>query len=266
MHQPPCLIPHKTNPPSPKLAPNLCNCQRRGQLLRAQTTVCEAKGNPAFQVTLQVVRGMVQVGIAESVTFPQPCGSVLCGRPPEVMVLLFRVPLKPEPKKGATTQMSHHLQKEDEPPVIFLSFSFSALVLFRQDWEVYGNHTSQQLSAFVASAWPGQVSAPILRDRNHNRGFLHRLDVPSSGLILFAKTFEAKEAGEKKPLMTPRGGKPTSFFSLGLVGESDHFWRGRPSRRPLPFCSRKGRWMSRFARGSHRCFCFSPVGPCLAMF
>ncbi|CAJ1378874.1 unnamed protein product [Effrenium voratum] len=66
-----------------------------------------------------------------------------------------------------------------------------AVVYKPQDWEVYGNHTSQQLSAFVASAWPGQVSAPILRDRNHNRGFLHRLDVPSSGLILFAKTFEA---------------------------------------------------------------------------
>ena len=32
---------------------------------------------------------------------------------------------------------------------------------------------------------------PILRDEEVNYGFLHRLDVPSSGLILTAKSYEA---------------------------------------------------------------------------
>ena len=34
-------------------------------------------------------------------------------------------------------------------------------------------------------------SAPILHDKDFDQGFLHRLDVPSSGLLLLAKSYEA---------------------------------------------------------------------------
>ena len=55
-------------------------------------------------------------------------------------------------------------------------------------WEVYGQHVKLQLSAFVVGVFGHR---PILEDPDHNYGFLHRLDVPSSGLILIAKTYEA---------------------------------------------------------------------------
>ena len=45
------------------------------------------------------------------------------------------------------------------------------------------------LSFFVRSLRPGR-QYPIVRDTTHQRGFLHRLDVPSSGLILVATSFE----------------------------------------------------------------------------
>ena len=46
------------------------------------------------------------------------------------------------------------------------------------------------LSGFVQSMRPGR-QCPILLQTGHQRGFLHRLDVPSSGLILAATSFEA---------------------------------------------------------------------------
>ncbi|CAK9058787.1 unnamed protein product [Durusdinium trenchii] len=62
------------------------------------------------------------------------------------------------------------------------------VVLFKPGgWEVYGAHHPRQLSEFLRS----YGDRPILADENHNLGFLHRLDVPSSGLIMFAKTYEA---------------------------------------------------------------------------
>ena len=57
-----------------------------------------------------------------------------------------------------------------------------------EGWEVYGQHVKLQLSTFVRGMFG---SAPIFTDPDHNYGFLHRLDVPSSGLILVAKTYEA---------------------------------------------------------------------------
>eukprot|EP00439_Symbiodinium_sp_Y106_P082230 s129_g21.t1 len=56
------------------------------------------------------------------------------------------------------------------------------------NWEVYGWHTKLQLADFVRSTLGVK---PIFEDAEHNYGFLHRLDVPSSGLILLAKTYEA---------------------------------------------------------------------------
>ena len=63
-----------------------------------------------------------------------------------------------------------------------------AVLLKPADWEVYGGHTKRQLSSFVKEQFG---RAPIFDDSNHFRGFLHRLDVPSSGLILVTKTYEA---------------------------------------------------------------------------
>jgi len=45
----------------------------------------------------------------------------------------------------------------------------------------------KQLINFVKQS----MSSPILMDAQHNFGFLHRLDVPSSGLILVAKNYKA---------------------------------------------------------------------------
>jgi len=56
-------------------------------------------------------------------------------------------------------------------------------------WEVdttdagSGRHLSQYLQSVM--------SLPIAHDASHSYGLLHRLDMPSSGLILIAKTFEA---------------------------------------------------------------------------
>eukprot|EP00434_Breviolum_minutum_P012391 symbB.v1.2.010912.t1/scaffold697.1/size171729/3 len=53
-------------------------------------------------------------------------------------------------------------------------------------WEVYGD-TRHQLLSYIRSRCKGMV--PIHRDGNHAYGFLHRLDIPSSGMILSAKTY-----------------------------------------------------------------------------
>merc|ERR1712176_297505 len=46
---------------------------------------------------------------------------------------------------------------------------------------------ARRLSQYLLSI----SSCPIARDATHGFGFLHRLDTPSSGLILTAKTYEA---------------------------------------------------------------------------
>ncbi|CAJ1448713.1 unnamed protein product, partial [Effrenium voratum] len=56
------------------------------------------------------------------------------------------------------------------------------------DWEVYGNHTPHQLADVVSDLFG---PAPIFQDASHHRGFLHRLDVPSSGLVLVSRSYEA---------------------------------------------------------------------------
>ncbi|CAK9005984.1 Pentatricopeptide repeat-containing protein At2g31400 [Durusdinium trenchii] len=63
------------------------------------------------------------------------------------------------------------------------------VVLFKPpDWEVHDANAELQLASFMEAMF-GKL--PILRDEAHEHGFLHRLDVPSSGLILAAKSFEA---------------------------------------------------------------------------
>ncbi|CAE8638891.1 unnamed protein product [Polarella glacialis] len=64
------------------------------------------------------------------------------------------------------------------------------LVIFKPPgWEVYNQNTELQLSSFLQGTLGKRFA--ILHDEEHQCGFLHRLDLPSSGLILAAKTYEA---------------------------------------------------------------------------
>ncbi|CAE8721446.1 unnamed protein product [Polarella glacialis] len=64
------------------------------------------------------------------------------------------------------------------------------LVIFKPPgWEVHSQHTELQLSSFLQATLGKRLA--ILHDEEHQCGFLHRLDVPSSGLVLAAKTYEA---------------------------------------------------------------------------
>lgn len=63
------------------------------------------------------------------------------------------------------------------------------------DWEVDGLVVEEgggdhpPLSAYVQSVFP-RGPFPLVHDVDHNYGFLHRLDIPSSGLVLGGTTFE----------------------------------------------------------------------------
>ncbi|CAE7697157.1 unnamed protein product [Symbiodinium sp. CCMP2592] len=56
-------------------------------------------------------------------------------------------------------------------------------------WEVWGGHHPRQLWQHLQAAEGLRHS--ILRDAEHGHGFVHRLDVPGSGLVLFACSYEA---------------------------------------------------------------------------
>ncbi|OLQ15054.1 hypothetical protein AK812_SmicGene765 [Symbiodinium microadriaticum] len=77
---------------------------------------------------------------------------------------------------------------QDSKPVLVMRDSDRAVLLKPAGWEVYGQHTKRQLSSFAADVLG---SRPIFEDPGHYHGFLHRLDVPSSGLILVAASYEA---------------------------------------------------------------------------
>ncbi|CAE8719653.1 unnamed protein product, partial [Polarella glacialis] len=64
------------------------------------------------------------------------------------------------------------------------------VVIFKHPgWEVHSQHTELRLSS-ILQATLGKRFA-IMHDEEHQCGFLHRLDVPSSGLVLVDKTYEA---------------------------------------------------------------------------
>ena len=64
------------------------------------------------------------------------------------------------------------------------------LVMFKPPgWEVYDGMVELQMTDFLRSLDRGKI--PILDDTLHGCGFLHRLDVPSSGLVLAATTYHA---------------------------------------------------------------------------
>ncbi|CAK9089353.1 unnamed protein product [Durusdinium trenchii] len=73
-------------------------------------------------------------------------------------------------------------------PQVLLDLSDRVVVFKPVGWEVYNDHGHMQLIDFVR-AKVGDLM--IFRDPSRDMGFLHRLDVPSSGLLLAAKGYEA---------------------------------------------------------------------------
>lgn len=63
-------------------------------------------------------------------------------------------------------------------------FGDRAVLLKEPNWEVYGGHAARQLSETL----PPSV---LSQDQSHACGFLHRLDVASSGLVVAARSYEA---------------------------------------------------------------------------
>ncbi|CAE8588630.1 unnamed protein product [Polarella glacialis] len=82
--------------------------------------------------------------------------------------------------------------EEDEPRVA-LDLPDRLVIYKPPGWEVDDAaevSSGQSLSAYLRRLQVTRQS-PIVGDARHQFGFLHRLDVPSSGLILTAKTYEA---------------------------------------------------------------------------
>ena len=80
-------------------------------------------------------------------------------------------------------------------PDIVLDLHDRMVLMKPPGWEVdqFGEvsiATRQQLSCFVRGMFPSR-QFPIFGDSSHQHGFLHRLDLPSSGLIIAAKTYRA---------------------------------------------------------------------------
>eukprot|EP00439_Symbiodinium_sp_Y106_P083058 s55_g22.t2 len=74
-----------------------------------------------------------------------------------------------------------------EQPQVVLDLPQAACILKPPGWEVYDENADHQLSDFVRR----RFGCRIANDLRCRYGFLHRLDVPSSGLILVAKTHES---------------------------------------------------------------------------
>ena len=87
------------------------------------------------------------------------------------------------PKKGGRAPSNFG----PKSPVAVLTLPDRLVTAKPTGWEVYGD-TKLQLLPFVQTVL-GELS--IHRDSEHAFGFLHRLDVPSSGLILSASTYSA---------------------------------------------------------------------------
>eukprot|EP00439_Symbiodinium_sp_Y106_P025902 s1408_g3.t1 len=91
-------------------------------------------------------------------------------------------------RKTYATLPNPALSQEQLPASVVWSQADRAVLFKPPGWEVYGAHTALQLSSFAALRF-GRLR--ILDDDSHNSGFLHRLDVPSSGLIMMAKSYAA---------------------------------------------------------------------------
>ena len=80
-------------------------------------------------------------------------------------------------------------------PQVVLDLPDRLVVLKPSGWEVdqaeaTGSSSGNKLSAYLRQVL-GNRRFPILTDESHQHGFLHRLDLPSSGLVLTAKNYQA---------------------------------------------------------------------------
>eukprot|EP00930_Biecheleria_cincta_P017219 TRINITY_DN13753_c0_g4_i1.p1 TRINITY_DN13753_c0_g4~~TRINITY_DN13753_c0_g4_i1.p1 ORF type:complete len:335 (+),score=26.31 TRINITY_DN13753_c0_g4_i1:133-1005(+) len=78
---------------------------------------------------------------------------------------------------------------DSSEPQLILDLPDRFVMLKPPGWEVYDQSTERQLLLWL-QAMEAQSSS-ILRDRSLRHGFIHRLDVPTSGLILAAKSYHA---------------------------------------------------------------------------
>ena len=92
------------------------------------------------------------------------------------------------PSKDCPLSLQQHDDRTDYEPVCKLDVGGLAVVYKPPGWEVHDLHEAFQLHAWFQRH---HLHLPILHDSHRDFGFLHRLDVPSSGLLLVAKTFEA---------------------------------------------------------------------------
>mmetsp|Transcript_10346 Transcript_10346/g.29226 ORF Transcript_10346/g.29226 Transcript_10346/m.29226 type:complete len:222 (-) Transcript_10346:73-738(-) len=91
---------------------------------------------------------------------------------------------------------SRALRDDQDIPPSFGAESRGMVVVSKPSgWEVDGATTDfntfigQRLSAFLQSRFPPETN-PLSYDEHFEHGFIHRLDVPSSGLILAGTTYE----------------------------------------------------------------------------
>lgn len=93
------------------------------------------------------------------------------------------------PVQGAGSALGTHV---GGPPTVVLDRPGVVVVFKPVGWEVDstgGGDDRMRLSSFLQGAFPKE-SCPLVHCQDFGYGFLHRLDVPSSGLILAATSFE----------------------------------------------------------------------------
>ncbi|CAK9077313.1 unnamed protein product [Durusdinium trenchii] len=106
---------------------------------------------------------------------------------PKVKRLAQQTMVPAEPLSSDAFQESITLRLVDDKPV-FQMLEDRLLILKPCGWETTGHADAPQLPDFLQASG---LDRPVLRDRPHQCGFVHRLDVPSSGLLLCGLTYEA---------------------------------------------------------------------------
>ena len=94
---------------------------------------------------------------------------------------------KPLPKPQKALQKEVVAAAPAAAPAVVLNLVDRAVLYKPPGWEVHDGHLPRQLSSYALEIF----KAAILKDEECNRGFLHRLDVPNSGILLWAKSRHA---------------------------------------------------------------------------
>lgn len=80
-----------------------------------------------------------------------------------------------------------------EAPELIANFNGMAVVLKPRGWEVDGKGSApndcELLSRYMQKLYP-KAKFPLIHASDFDHGFIHRLDIPSSGLILTGTSFE----------------------------------------------------------------------------